>query len=65
MITESVGGMNVNKLTWKGSDNQVQSVFFSCREVDIVSGTLKIVIFPQLKNLGGRYAVIRRVTMNL
>ena len=26
MITESVGGMNVNKLTRKGSDNQVQSV---------------------------------------
>ena len=33
MITESVGGMNVNKLTRKGSDNQVQSVSFSCREV--------------------------------
>ena len=30
---ESVGGMNVNKLTRKGSDNQVQSVSFSCREV--------------------------------
>ena len=33
MITESVGGMNVNKLTRKGSDNQVQIVSFSCREV--------------------------------
>ena len=33
MITESVGGVNVNKLTRKGSDNQVQSVSFSCREV--------------------------------
>ena len=33
MITESVGGMNVNKLTRKGSDYQVQSVSFSCREV--------------------------------
>ena len=31
---------------------------------DIVSGTLKIVI-PPIKNLGGRYIVIRRVTMNL
>ena len=31
---------------------------------DIVSGTLKIVI-PQLKDRGGRYVVIRRVTMNL
>ena len=32
MITESVGGMNVNKLTWKGSDNQIRSVSFSGRE---------------------------------
>ena len=31
---------------------------------DIVSGTLKIVI-PPIKNLGGRYIVIRRVAMNL
>ena len=31
---------------------------------DIVSGTLKIGI-PQLKNLEGKYIVIRRVTMNL
>ena len=28
MITESVGGMNFNKLTWKGSDNQSQRVQF-------------------------------------
>ena len=33
MITESVGGMNVNKLFWKGSDNQIRSVSFSGREV--------------------------------
>ena len=34
MITESVGGMNANKLTWKGSDNyQIQTVSFSGREV--------------------------------
>ena len=33
MIIESVGGMNVNKLTWKGSDNQIQSVSFCGREV--------------------------------
>ena len=31
---------------------------------DIVIGTLKVVIIP-LRNLGGRYIVIRRVTMNL
>ena len=36
----------------------------SLSDHDIVSGTLKIVI-PQLRNLGGRYIVIRRVTMNL
>ena len=33
MITESVGGVNVNKLTRKGSDNLVQSVSFSGKEV--------------------------------
>ena len=31
---------------------------------DIVSGTLKIVI-PPIKNIGGRYIVIKRVIMNL
>ena len=31
---------------------------------DIVSGTLKVVI-PPLRNLGGRYIVIRKVIMNL
>ena len=33
MMTESVGGMNVNKLTRKGGGNQVQSFSFSGREV--------------------------------
>ena len=32
---------------------------------DIVSGTLKIVIPPSKKKLGGMYIVIRRVTINL
>ena len=32
---------------------------------DILSGTLKMVIPPINKNLGGRYIIIRRVTMNL
>ena len=47
MITESVGGMNVNKLTRKGSDNQVQSVSFSCREVHLLLQSIIIHNFNQ------------------
>ena len=44
MIAESVRGMNVNKLTRKGSDSQVQSVSFFDRE--LMKLRPKICVFP-------------------